>query len=206
MERRHERAGDHGAGSSFEGLAGRMSGQVMARMNRDMELAAIAELHPAPGHQVLAIGFGAGVGVEALAHELDTGVVTGIDPSSTMVALARHRNRHGIDDGRVVLHRAAAEAIPFSADSFDGVIAVNCIQLWDPLVRAVDEIARVIRRGARLATVTHGWAIENRNPLAEWTEAFSDLLAAHNFTAITWELRKFRSGSGLALSATACDG
>ncbi len=177
----------------------------MARMNRDMELAAIAELRPAPGHQVLAIGFGPGAGVEALAGLPDTGVVTGIDPSSTMIQLARRRNRQAIDDGRVVLHRAGAEAIPSPDDSFDGIIAVNCIQLWDPLVLAVEEIARVIRGGGKIATVTHCWAIEKRVPLNEWTDTISELLTTHNFAEIKWETRDFRSGCGLALSATACD-
>jgi hypothetical protein len=44
--------------SSFDGTAGRLAGPLMARMNRDMELAAIDELSPARDASVLAVGFG----------------------------------------------------------------------------------------------------------------------------------------------------
>ena len=56
--------------SGFDGFVGRISGSVMARMNRDMERTAVAELNPSPNDSVLAIGFGPGVGIELLAEVL----------------------------------------------------------------------------------------------------------------------------------------
>ena len=51
--------------SGFDGFVGRISGSVMARLNRDMERAAIADLNPSPNDSVLAIGFGPGIGIES---------------------------------------------------------------------------------------------------------------------------------------------
>ena len=69
----------------FEGTAGRVAGGVMARMNRDMELAAVDELVLGRGAEVLAVGFGPGVGIAALLRRLPQVTVCGVDPSTTMV-------------------------------------------------------------------------------------------------------------------------
>src|ERR1700739_3817714 len=94
--------------SSFEGTAGRLAGPVMARMNRDMERAAIDELAPAPHESVLALGFGPGVGIAELLRRLPRGVIGGVDPSAAMVQQARRRNLAAVERGRVLLERSAA--------------------------------------------------------------------------------------------------
>jgi ubiquinone/menaquinone biosynthesis C-methylase UbiE len=189
--------------SGFEGLVGRISGSVMARLNRDMERTAVAELNPSPSDNVLAIGFGPGIGVESLADVLSAGSVAGIDPSAAMNGLARRRNRQGIDSGRIVLRSVGAEAIPWPDTTFNGIVAVNSAQLWRPLNTAVGEVARVIRPGGSLVTITHAWAIEKTCPVPEWIERMSSLLAERGLSAISSRIQKFRSGRGLILSATA---
>jgi arsenite methyltransferase len=189
--------------SGFDGLVGRISGSVMARLNRDMERAAIAELNPSPSDSVLAIGFGPGIGVEFLAEVLPAGLVAGIDPSATMNELARRRNRRGIDSGHVVLRNASAEAIPWPDDTFDGIVATNSAQLWRPFDAAAGEVARVIRPGGSLVTITHAWAIEKVSPIPEWIERVSSLLLEREFSGISPRIQRFRSGRGLILSATA---
>ena len=187
--------------SGFDGFVGRISGSVMARLNRDMERAAVAELNPSPNDSVLAIGFGPGVGIELLAEVLPTGLVAGIDPSATMNDLARRRNRRGIDSGRIVLRNASAEVIPWPDDTFDGIIAANSAQFWRPLDAAIGEVARVIRPGGSLVTITHAWAIEKVSPVPEWIERVSNLLAEREFSAISSQMQTFRSGRGLILRA-----
>ena len=73
---------------AFEGAAGRVAGAVMARLNRDMERAAIGVLGPADSDHVLSIGFGPGVGLTELLARLGDGRAAGIDPSPAMVAQA----------------------------------------------------------------------------------------------------------------------
>jgi ubiquinone/menaquinone biosynthesis C-methylase UbiE len=191
-----------GTTTSFKGTSGRVAGAVMARMNRDMEHAAIDELDPAPSASVLSIGFGPGVGIAALVRRLPHGQVAGVDPSSTMVDQARRRNRHAVDAGRVSLACAAAESIPWPDDAFSGVVAVNSIQLWDPLEAGVGEVARVLVPGGAFVTMTHVWAIEKRSPLEQWTGSATDLLVAWGFAHVTHSTASFRSGNGLLLRAS----
>jgi ubiquinone/menaquinone biosynthesis C-methylase UbiE len=189
--------------SDFDGFVGRISGSLMARLNRDMERAAVAELNPSPNDSVLAIGFGPGIGIEFLAEVLAVGLVAGIDPSATMNELARRRNRRGIDSGHVVLRNASAEAIPWPDDTFDGIVATNSAQFWRPLDAASGEVARVIRPGGSFVTITHAWAIEKVSPVPEWIGEMSNLLLEREFSGISSRIQRFRSGRGLILTATA---
>jgi ubiquinone/menaquinone biosynthesis C-methylase UbiE len=187
--------------SSFDGTAGRLAGPLMARMNSDMELAAIDELAPAEDASVLAVGFGPGVGVAELTKYLPSGVVGGVDPSAAMVQQARHRNLSAIESGQVALERSTAASIPWPDGTFTGALAVNSVQLWDPLEGSVREVQRVLAPAGRLVTLTHVWAIEKRCPLEQWVSATADLLAAAGFDDIVYRTRPFRSGEGLVLRA-----
>jgi ubiquinone/menaquinone biosynthesis C-methylase UbiE len=188
--------------TSFEGTTGRVAGAVMARLNRDMEHAAIDELDPAPGTSVLSIGFGPGVGVAALVRRVPQGRVAGIDPSTTMVDQARRRNRRAVDTGRVTLVCARAESIPWPDEAFGGVVAVNSIQLWDPLEVGVREVARLLAPGGTLVTLTHVWAVEKRAPLEEWTGSTTELLTSSGLVDVAHSTATFRSGNGLVLRAS----
>ncbi|HXQ59308.1 MAG TPA: class I SAM-dependent methyltransferase [Acidimicrobiales bacterium] len=188
--------------SGFDGLAGRMAALVMAHANRDMEMAAITELNGGRDHGcILSIGFGPGVGIAELARRRPDDMVAGIDPSPTMIEVASRRNRAAIETGRVVLRQAGAEAIPWPGDSFDAVVAVNSIQLWSPLTAAIAEVARVVRPGGMLVTLTHAWAVEKRTSLDEWVESASRLLTEHGFAIVTSGTEGFRSGRALTLHA-----
>ena len=183
----------------FEGAAGRAAGAVMARLNRDMEHAAIGVLGPGDADSVLSIGFGPGVGLTELVARLRNGRAAGIDPSPAMVAQARRRNRSDIDAGRLVLAEAAAERIPWPDGSFDGVLAVNSIQLWAPLPDGLREVARVLRPGGAFVALTHVWAIEKTCPVAEWVEATRALLEEVGMGPVSTRTDPYRSGAGLLL-------
>jgi ubiquinone/menaquinone biosynthesis C-methylase UbiE len=189
------------ANEGFEGATGRVAGLVMARLNRDMERAAVDALQPDPAATVLSIGFGPGVGLAELLHRLPDGRAAGIDPSPTMVTQARQRNRSALESDRLVLAEAAAEAIPWPDRSFDGVLAVNSIQLWSPLATGVAEVACVTRPGGVFVALTHVWAIEKSGPLAEWTDASSSLLAQVGMGPVAVRTDRYRSGAGVLLRA-----
>jgi ubiquinone/menaquinone biosynthesis C-methylase UbiE len=187
--------------SSFEGTGGRLAGLLMARLNRDMEVAAIDELAPAHDASVLAVGFGPGVGVAALAKRVPSGVVGGVDPSATMVQQARRRSLPAVESGRIALAQGTAHAIPWPDGTFAGVLAVNSMQLWDPLDASVQEIVRVLAPAGRLVAITHVWAIEKRSPLEQWMGATSELLVGAGLDGIAHRTASFRSGTGLVLRA-----
>jgi ubiquinone/menaquinone biosynthesis C-methylase UbiE len=173
----------------------------MARMNRDMEVAAIDELAPAHDASVLAVGFGPGVGVAELAKRVPSGVVGGVDPSAAMVQQASRRSLPAVESGQVALARGTADAIPWPDGTFAGVLAVNSMQLWDPLGASVEEIVRVLAPAGRLVAVTHVWAIEKRSPLEQWMCDTSELLLGAGFDGIAHRTASFRSGTGLVLRA-----
>jgi len=172
----------------------------MAVRNADMERLAVDELAPAPDHRVLSIGFGPGVGIAALARRLPVGLVAGVDPSKAMVDVATRRNRAAVEAGRVELRRAGAEALPWPDGDFDGVVAVNSIQLWS-LDAGIAEVARVLRPGGALVTVTHVWALEKHAALDRWRADAVGSLQARGFGAIAGRTEAFRSGRGLVLRA-----
>jgi ubiquinone/menaquinone biosynthesis C-methylase UbiE len=201
----------------FEGLAGRATAKVMARMNRDSEREAIDLLSPSPGDRVVALGIGAGVGVDLLAARLSGTVlsgtvpsgdreskVVGVDPSTAMLAEARRRNRRWIDLGTVELLEATTALLDLENGAFDGAIAVNSIQLWEPPDVSLREVSRVLRSGARLVTLTHDWAIERSTgkEVDGWSEWIRVLAESSGFTAPRVWRGKAESGKPVAFVAT----
>jgi len=196
----------------FEGLAGRATAKVMARMNLDSEREAIVILSPSPGDRVVALGIGAGVGVDLLAARLSgtahsgdrEGRVVGVDPSAAMLAEASRRNRRWIDVGAVELLQSTAALLDLENGAFDGAIAVNSIQLWEPLDVSLREVSRVLRSGARLVTLTHDWAIERSTgkDVAGWSERIGMLSEASGFTAPRVWRGQAEDGRSVAFAAT----
>lgn len=142
----------------FDGPGARVVAKIMASGNQDAEEEAIEVLAPDPGDRIIAIGIGPGVGVRLLA-ERGIAHVCGIDPSAAMLSEARKRNRHWIERGVAELVQTTADCLPHAAGTFHGAVAVNSVQLWDPLEASLAEVARVLRPGGRLVALTHDWAI-----------------------------------------------
>ncbi|MGA8724784.1 MAG: methyltransferase domain-containing protein [Acidimicrobiales bacterium] len=199
----------------FEGLAGRATAKVMARMNLDSEREAIEILSPSPGDRVVALGIGAGVGVDLLAARLSGAAhsgdregkvvqVVGVDPSAAMLAEASRRNRRWIDVGSVELVEATAALLDLENGAFDGAIAVNSIQLWEPLDVSLREVSRVLRSGARLVSLTHDWAIERSTgrDVDGWSERICMLSEAAGFTAPRVWRGRAEDGRSVAFAAT----
>lgn len=101
----------------------------------------------------------------------------------------------------MLLVEAGVASIPWPDAAFSGVVAVNSMQLWEPLDAALREIARVLAPGGRLVTLTHRWAIEKRVPLDQWLDTTGTLLRRCGFVETTHRTAPFRSGEGLVLGA-----
>ena len=186
----------------FDGPGARLTAQVMARRNRGAEREAIDVLDPRPSDRVVAIGVGAGVGVELLARRV--AFVFAVDPSRVMVDETTRRNRVAVEAGRVVVARSTAARLAVDDGDLDGAVAVNSIQMWEPLAGSLAEVARVLRPGGRLVTLTHDWAIERSTgrSVDSWFEHVDGLAASVGLNGLrSWRARS-EGGRSVALELT----
>ena len=131
-----------------KGPLGWLAGLLMARVNAGLNTAAVDVLAPDATDRVLEVGFGHGRAVAQLAER--AAFVGGVDPAAVLVRQARRHNRAAIRAGRVELHEAGVDAIPFPDGSFTHALAVNSFQIWPDPDAGVREIARVLRPGGVL--------------------------------------------------------
>jgi ubiquinone/menaquinone biosynthesis C-methylase UbiE len=183
----------------FDGAMGRLVAVEMARRNREAEAEAVDRLAPRRADRVLTIGFGPGVGVARLASRVPEGRVVGVDPSRVMVQQATRRNRDAIALGVVELHRTTAEALPCADASIDGAIAVNSVMLWEPLDASLAEVARVLRAGARLVTITHDWALRKHfGSVDAFVATATEVAARHGLVDAVHEPARSEKGRAVA--------
>ncbi|MEV6109156.1 methyltransferase domain-containing protein [Streptomyces sp. NPDC051940] len=160
--------------NSYDGFAEAYSADnetnlLNAHLERPAMLALAGDV---AGRRILDAGCGSGPLAAALR---DRGaVVTGIDASAGMVALARRRLGDDAD-----LHVADLnEPLPFADGAFDAVVSslvFHYLEDWGP---ALAEIRRVLRPGGRLVvSVQHpfvDYAIQNPRPDYHATTSYSD--------------------------------
>jgi demethylmenaquinone methyltransferase / 2-methoxy-6-polyprenyl-1,4-benzoquinol methylase len=121
--------------------------------------ALVSALAPRAGQRILDVAGGTGmVAAEILARADCTLVV--LDQSREMLAAARRRFA-GQERSRVELVEAQAESLPFADASFDALSFTYLLRYVDDPPGVMRELARVLRPGARIATVEFGvppWA------------------------------------------------
>jgi SAM-dependent methyltransferase len=122
--------------------------------------------------RVLDVGCGAGQSTRDAARRAHAGSVLGVDLSSQLIELARHR---AVDEGltNVDFVQADAQVHPFSAGEFDVAISRHGAMFFGDPVAAFTNIARALRPGGRLVLLT--WQSFERN---EFLHAVLAALAA----------------------------
>ena len=167
----------------------RAFGHIMAATNKAAYQAALGSLAPCENASILEIGFGAGALLQLALKRWPTCKVAGIDPTPAMVEMAASRRALKRAADKVTLKCAGAEDLPFAAEMFDAVVAVNSFQFWSPPERAMDEITRVMKDGAQIVLVlrAHGQHAPDwlPNPISRSgaeAEGARALMQAHGFT------------------------
>ncbi len=124
-----------------------------------------------PGDGVLDVACGPGNFSREFARAVgDSGLVVGIDASRTMLERgAAELRSSGIRN--LALVRGNAAELPFRDDAFDAVCCFAALHLFDDPMAALDQFARVLTPGGRIAIMTsvrRGVAPSPLRPAIEW--------------------------------------
>jgi SAM-dependent methyltransferase len=107
---------------------------------------AVGRLAPRPGERILDIGTGTGLAARRVAAQGAAAV--GIDLGAELIEAARRRAPS------IEFHVGDAEQLPFEEASFHGAISTFGIMFVNHPEAAAAELARVCRKGARIALVS----------------------------------------------------
>ena len=118
----------------------------------DQRRAIRAALALQPGERVLDIGSGPGFLAAEMAEEVGAdGRVHGIDPSHSMLAIARS------SETPVDYSPGDALALPFGDEQFDAAVSTQVYEYVDDIEGALAEARRVLRSGGRLLVLDTDW-------------------------------------------------
>ncbi len=110
----------------------------------------VLRLDPRPGERILDLATGTGWTSRAVARRGAT--VTGADIAADLVAAARERAKA---EGLSIDYRTGdAEKLPFADGEFDAVVSTCGIMFASRPEAAAAEVARVVRKGGRVAITT----------------------------------------------------
>lgn len=115
----------------------------------------LERLAPKPGERALDIGCGPGFLAQSLGKAVGaSGGVDAVDASDSMIAIAQRRCK---DLPQVNIRKADAQSLPFEDASFDLAAVLQVYEFVPDVDRAIAELARVLKPGARAAVMDTDW-------------------------------------------------
>ena len=102
---------------------------------------------------VLDVGCGGGKTVTKIADMIANGKVYGVDYSVLCVDRSEKLNHKNILCNKVKILLAPAEKLPFEADTFDKVVAIETFYFWKNKAKGLQEIYRVLNENGRILLV-----------------------------------------------------
>jgi SAM-dependent methyltransferase len=154
------------------GWLGRLTVWSMNRRHSSLTDWGLQQVSIGMSDTILDVGCGGGRTVAKLAARAPTGRVHGIDFAPASVLVSRRTNRLAVESGRVAIEEASVSALPFAADTFDLVTAIETHFWWQSLGDGVREIYRVIRPGGRFVIIAEFY---NGGRHARYAERLSQL-------------------------------
>jgi SAM-dependent methyltransferase len=106
---------------------------------------------------ILEVGCGGGRTIEKLAALAAKGTVYSVDYAAGSVAGSSAKNARLIQAGRVEIARASVSQLPFAAEKFDLVTAVETQYYWPDLVNDMREVLRVLKPGGTLIVIAESY-------------------------------------------------
>jgi len=107
---------------------------------------------------ILDVGCGGGRTIGKLAALAKAGKVYGVDYAKGSVAASRAANSELIQSGRVEIRQASVSQLPFPADQFNLVTAVETQYYWPNLVEDMKEVLRTLKPGGMLIVLAETYA------------------------------------------------
>lgn len=165
----------------------------LVRWIESRRLAALHELAAVEhGERLLEVGCGAGHVLERFSR----GRATGIDLSPAMLGRARDRLEEGTG-----LARAAAEALPFPADSFDVVLCTEVLEHTRDPRAVMEELVRVAGPGGRVVvSVPHETTIDRAKRIVGRIPVLRGMLRTLAAEENEWHLHRLDRKRLLALA------
>ena len=156
---------------------------------------------------VLEIGFGTGKLIDEMARQTSRGLVEGIDISSTMVDMARKRNRKYIAQARVEVSLGDFDQVEYRDGDFDKICSANTMYFWPDAAYSIGKIHRILRPGGKLVLGFEDKAELEKGPLDPSVFSMYDvneveqLLTSAGFTDV--EIKSRETNSAIVHCATA---
>ena len=135
------------------GLIGRFFGRVMVKDTAASNDRAIELLALGGAATVLDLGCGQGRTLAELARGGHRAI--GVDPSPTMVAQARARNRKACARGHVEVMLGDGRLLPLPDGTADHAVTAHTVYFMPDPAATITEVARVLRPGGRFVVACH---------------------------------------------------
>ena len=120
------------------------------------------------GQRVVDVGCGPGALTAELVKRLGDLSVVAVDPSEPFVEAVRERHP------RVEVHRASAERLPLSNDTFDAAVAQLVVHFMNDPIAGLRDMGRVVKPGGIVAACVWDFD-EGGSPLSLFWEAAAGL-------------------------------
>jgi arsenite methyltransferase len=183
-----------------------LTGFVLNRANAKAIRQAIALLDLRAGQRIVEVGFGGGYSLPLLLRGVGPeGHVTALELSDELLARAKRRFIESRMRGRLGLDHGSVEKLPLFDACMDAALSMHTIFFWTDLERGLDELARVLKPGARLvlglAEPEHlraaGFAEHGHRVIVP--EQLAGNLPAHGFEQV--EVHSVRGSDSILVSA-----
>jgi trans-aconitate methyltransferase len=136
-----------------------------------------------PGDHLLEIGCGHGAAISLICDRLDTGTITALDRSTTMVRSAERRNLADVSAGRATIHAVDLAAADLGPARFDKIFAINVNLFWVRAPTAELDLVRTLIKPSGALYLFYEPPSPARVP--ELASRLAVVLAGHRFTATT---------------------
>lgn len=138
------------------GMLGTIISGIMKRGNKSIYDDVIPVLNITPHEHILEIGYGHGLGIDAIASNYDC-AVTGIDFSELMFKEALKRNKTHIEAHTVDLYYGDFLDYDFGTNTYDKAYCINVIYFWDTLEKPFAKIKSVLKSGGSFSLYMVDW-------------------------------------------------